>query len=164
MDFLSIVVLILNVVFVGFGLTIPVFLLFTLKRDSSREEAFVANAVNVLITSGIAYCVIALLENITINFNSLIQPFAYLLLSQLLWIKKLRVNKVVLFIVSILLLLVPSSWYYTLVTTIHSDYLSSNKQKAIQVLLLESFLFVIVFIAIVFAVMFTRRVIRKRKT
>lgn len=174
MDFFGTLLLILNAVFIGFALVMPVFLLFAIKNNSPDKEEFVANAAKVLIFSGIIYFITTVFlghnstyfegSNVIECFEVLIQPFSYLLLSQILWIKNLRTNKLVLLIISILLLLVPSIWYYTLVTIIHSDYSPGGLQKeAIQVLLLESFLFVIVFIAIVFAVMFTRRVLRKQK-
>lgn len=172
----SILNALLQSVFTGFGIVIPIVaLLRTVNlKKLAVKEAFVLTAVQVLRLAGILYfilfCVDAYFQytqpysvgpGVTLESPLFgrywvlewFTPIMYLVLSQLFWIKKLRIKKAGLITLAILLLLLPSRSVLFALTNIGSS-------KSIQLLinnwltiLVEAALGCVVFTFAVIAVM-----------
>ena len=164
--------ILLKSIFVGFGFVIPLLVLLKTKGEEATrlKEVFVTSAIQLVIFSGIVYFILAAkdayllysnnasyghinIQNNNYLFYLLFQPFVYLLLSQVFWIKKLRTKKVALITFSLLLLIVPSQWLFAIVTSFHKDYLPSSVSGNILAVVLEVILNIVVFIFINITIM-----------
>lgn len=174
----SILNALLQSVFTGFGIVIPIVaLLRTVNlKKLAVKEAFVLTAVQVLRLAGILYfilfCVDAYLqynathkaEQVVVIQSPLFGPYwfaywgspvMYLLLSQLFWIKKLYIEKAALITLAVLLLLLPSQRVISFITfsLLNNDYLPSSWTMYHTNTLFQVLLNVVVFVFVVFAVM-----------
>ncbi len=164
--------ILLKSIFVGFGFVIPLLVLIKTKKTeaTSLKEVFITSAIQLLIFSGIVYFILAAKDAYFLYFNNtshkyinvqdnnylfylLFQPFVYLLLSQVFWIKKLRIKKIALITFSLLLLIVPSQWLFAIFTSFHKDYLPSSMSMNILAVVLEVVLNIVVFIFINITIM-----------
>lgn len=167
--------ILLKSIFVGFGFVIPLLVLIkTKKAEATRlKETFIISAIQLVIFSGIIYFILAGKEAYFLYFNNtsyehinvqnndylfylLFQPFVFLLLSQVFWIKKLRTKKIALITFSLLLLIVPSQWLFAIVTAFHRDYLPGSISKDILTTVLEVVLNIVVFIFINITIMVSK--------
>ncbi|NDI99540.1 hypothetical protein GWA97_10685 [Flavobacterium sp. LaA7.5] len=137
------------------------------------KETFIVTAIKLLLFSGIIYFILAAKDAYFLYFNGtsyehfnvqykdylfylLFQPFIYLLLSQVFWIKKLRTNKAALITFSVLLLIVPSQWLFSMVTAFHKDYFPGSVSESILTTVLQVVLNIVVFIFINITIMMTK--------
>ncbi|MNK47222.1 hypothetical protein D3C87_660280 [compost metagenome] len=126
--------IILKSIFVGFGVIIPILSLIKTSGLKSIEvkDLFILTAVQLVRVSGIIYFILAITGNLG-AFSAknatgeglgleyflylFFSPLMYLLLTQLFWIKKLYMKKMARITLSILMLILPSSWFLLLVKT-----------------------------------------------
>lgn len=126
--------IILKSIFVGFGVIIPILTLIKTSKLKSIEvkDLFILTAVQLVRVSGILYFILAITSNLTVftakNASGqgpgieyflylFFSPLMYLLLTQLFWLKKLYMKKPARITLSILMLILPSSWFLLFVKT-----------------------------------------------
>lgn len=145
-DVLSIAYLLLESVFTGFGIVIPILLVF---RSSGREaevrQTFLHVAVKLAIACGILFFAAWAVQSFYPAENALVgrafgpywwawwyYPCLMLVLTQLLWIKKLSSSKVGLVIIALMLFLLPSPKSMELFTIMlsetHRDYQPAGEE------------------------------------
>ncbi|SFQ70729.1 hypothetical protein SAMN05444144_11639 [Flavobacterium akiainvivens] len=137
--------------FVGFGILIPIFALIRTSnlKTIQVKDLFILQAVQAVRLSGIFYAVLQIpmlytilkpAESATDSMVSISYPasylvtiffpaLAYLIISQLFWMKKMYVSKTPLIILALLLLIIPSPSVTALVSRLFADgqdYLPSS--------------------------------------
>jgi hypothetical protein len=171
-DSTSILNLILGSIFIGFGFVIPIIAL--LKTSNLKKlkfkELFILTAVQAVRIAGIIYFLRFVAEAAfyyKVNDNSWylflevyswLLPMIYLFLSQLLWIKKIYTNKIVLVLFSLLMLLSPliyQTWFYLYYASIlnEGEFIGISSLIETTYSLVGLVLNIIVFIFIIITIM-----------
>jgi hypothetical protein len=121
-------------IFIGFAIVIPIL---SLAKTSNLKtlrfkELFILQAVQAIRIAGIMNILLVLpdaysvyIEQSTVGVTypvsfqifTFYPPLAYLVLSQLFWIKKLYMNKALLVTVCVILLILTSDWFLTVLAT-----------------------------------------------
>jgi hypothetical protein len=147
------------------------------------KELFIFTAVQAVRVGGILYFILFLLQTYLLYSqagsdeifsveNRLSGPYwlAYwfpplmnLLLTQLLWIRKLYMKKGALITMSLLLLFLPSPRFIIFITAFHRDYLPSSWSMYQGDMILGFVLNIIVFIFIIFTIMLAGNKFKKIK-
>lgn len=181
----SILNLILISIFIGFGIVVPII---TLLKTSDLtklklKELFVLTAVQAVRVGGILYFILFLLQTYLMYSQAegdaiysvenrvsgpywlayWFPPLMYLLLTQLLWIRRLYLKKIFLITLSLLLLFLPSPRFIIFVTAFHRDYLPSSWSMHPGDMAIGFVLNIIVFIFIVFTIMLAGNKFKKIK-
>jgi len=147
-SFISIITLLLKSILVGFSFVMPVVCLLktsNLKLIRNRD-LFILVSVKLLRFVGILYFVFIVKDLFIEYFDqtsylqtntsyevyiyyTLYTPLLYLILSQLLWFKKMYMNKVALAVLSMLMIILSSQMFLTVMSNLfssHNDYLPSS--------------------------------------
>ena len=161
--------ILLKSIFVGFGFVMPILALIKTSNLKALQvkDLFVLTGIQAVRLAGIIYFILAVKDLYPLYFagtsyvqvnvdytnlmvNWMFAPTLYLLLSQVFWIKKIYMKKKALMIFSLLMLILPSSWFLSLIKG--RDY-SSVLQVAFSGNAILFFLLnIIVFIFIIFTI------------
>jgi hypothetical protein len=168
----SILSVILGSIFIGFGFVIPIVALLK-TSDLTRlkfKELFILTAVQAVRIAGIFYVLIFIAKasfNYYVNDNSWylflevyswLLPLLYLIFTQLFWIKKVYLNKIVLVLLSLLIFLSPlasAAWFYLYYTSIlnEGEFIGTSSLIETSYSLPGVVLNIIVFIFIIITIM-----------
>lgn len=183
----SILNILLTSIFIGFGIVVPILALLK-TSDLTRlrfKELFILTAVQAVRVGGVLYFLLFAIEVLTVYFEAgythfsyagpywlyyWFPPVIYLALTQLLWIKKLFMNRWTLITLSLLMLILPSRRFISfLVSLFQNDYLPSSWTMFIDKNpftfnpYLQFILNIIVFIFIIFTIMLAGNKFKKIK-
>lgn len=180
-DTQSLLTIILESIFVGFGIVIPILSLIRTSNLKAIEvkDLFVLTGVQMVRVAGILYFILSLV-NFGIQYNEspgtfsapfstilfsyilslLYTPVMTLVLSQLFWIKKLYMKKAALITLALLLLILPSQRILLLLTQASGKYLPDGTETG--TLLLRLLLNIIVFIFVTFTIILAGGKLKKK--
>jgi len=180
-DTKSLLTIILESIFVGFGIVMPILSLIRTSNLKAIEvkDLFILTGVQMVRISGILYFILSLVS-IGIQYNEspgmfsspfgtilysyllslLYTPLMTLVLSQLFWIKKLYMKKAALITLGLMLLVLPSQRTLLLLTQISSNFLPDGAETG--ALLLRLLLNIIVFIFITFTIILAGGKLKKK--
>ena len=182
----SILSILLRSIFIGFGFVIPVisFLKTSDLKKLHIKDLFVLTAVQAVRIGGILYTILFIVQSCLMYSNKnetawpgsvdymffgtywfvyWFPPAMFLLLSQLLWIKKLYLKKTFLIILSLFLLMLPSYRTIAFIVNIGKGMDAIKFSVVTPFSILEFVLNIIVFIFIIFTIMLAGNKFKKIK-
>ncbi|WP_294818197.1 hypothetical protein [uncultured Flavobacterium sp.] len=165
----DILAVLLQSVFVGFGIVIPIVALIKTSnlKSIAVKDLFILTSVQMVRIAGILYIIISYLlvlqrmkaieitgDRDAFMFGQLLSPILYFLLSQLFWIRKLYMKKAALIIFALLILTLPSQRVLAIFMSQGTDYFRRlGGGMFTGNAIIETALNVVVFIFIVFTIM-----------
>ena len=180
-DTQSLLAIILESIFIGFGLLIPIISLIRTSdlRNIQIKELFILTGVQMVRLAGLLYFTLWAIDLSKSRITGpywwayIFTPGLYLILSQFFWIKKSYMKKAALITLALMLLVMPSlgqnyERFVILTTSLHRDYLPSGWDGDtliwgyIASVTLEYVLNIIVFAFINFAVIFASGRLKKK--